>query len=591
MRSVTERCSNRPRATRCAVLAVLLACACSAVRAQAPSCAWGDGVTLPGGDTRQVLITGDGAAGVLAITWLVSYESSLSFFHVLEQGRLDPSLPADGVTIMTSADLPDRPEFSGVRACSDGVGGAYLLFRACNATTAHVRCYEIAEMRLLHLTPQGTAAPGWPALGIVLPPVAGLPSLVADIVPDAGAGSGTARGVIAAWIDGSSYASPLVYVQRFAPDGTTLWPGGLSGLAVLDGQTSRISLRLASDQAGGATVVATQLASGSSTQLEPRAGRALADGSLPWTTAGKPVVTQPTYSVSAQGLAMNEQGRWFVTLELSPISSGSHRCVTQLLTAAGARAWGLFGIDVGSSNGAAQTGLASASGLVSLHTDVDGMPRFQQQDAFGLASWGDPSEGVAADWTTPPSSQLPLITAEGHVLTVWQSGEGPPDSGIRAQELEESGGVAPGWPPAGAEVCGSLPGHYVSDAMISVGNLFVAFGSDEGSGVLPTVQRLSRAALAADTDVPPVPLALGPPSPNPARGDWTVRLALREPGDVTIEAFDIAGRRALSADLGVLAAGRHVLGVPGGASLAPGVYRIRARTGPRAAERVLVKVR
>src|SRR5580765_2572809 len=324
MRSVTERCSNRSRATPCAVLAVLLACACSVARAQAPSCAWGDGVALPGSDARQLLITDDGAAGVLAITWEVSTGApyALRFFHVLEQGKLDPGLPADGVTIVTGADLPATPAFFGVRACSDGVGGAYLLFGACNPTTAHTRCYEIAVMRLLRLTPQGTAAPGWPALGIALPPVAGLPTGGADIVPDAAAGSGTARGVIAAWIDGSSFASPPVYAQRFAPDGTTLWPGGLSGLAVLDGQTPRLSFRLAGDHAGGATVVATQRVSGSSTQFAPRAGRVLAGGSLPWTTAGKSVVVQPTCSVRAQALAMDEQGRSFVTVELSPLSGG-----------------------------------------------------------------------------------------------------------------------------------------------------------------------------------------------------------------------------------------------------------------------------
>jgi hypothetical protein len=60
---------------------------------------------------------------------------------------------------------------------------------------------------------------------------------------------------------------------------------------------------------------------------------------------------------------------------------------------------------------------------------------------------------------------------------------------------------------------------------------------------------------------------------------------------VTIEAFDIAGRRALQAELGSLPAGRHALEVPGGASLAPGVYRIRVRAGAATAERVLVRVR
>src|SRR5262249_31753025 len=107
-----------------ALFAVALTLACGAARAQAPTCAWGEGVALPGGDTREVLITDDGAAGVLAITWKVNigavFVSSLQFFHVLEQGELDPSLPAAGVTIVTGADLPAKPEFIGVRACSDG---------------------------------------------------------------------------------------------------------------------------------------------------------------------------------------------------------------------------------------------------------------------------------------------------------------------------------------------------------------------------------------------------------------------------------------------------------------------------------------
>src|SRR5262245_7346325 len=285
-----------------ALFAVALALACSAARAQAPTCAWGEGVALPGGDTREVLITDDGAAGVLAITWKVNigavFVSSLQFFHVLEQGELDPSLPAAGVTIVTGADLPSKPEFIGVRACADGAGGAYLLFRACNSTTAHLRCYELAEFRLLRLTAAGAPAPGWPALGVVLPAATGYPDprAAVDIVPDGPAGTGVARGVIAAWIEGSAGRfTPLpVDAQRFAPDGTPLWPGGVAGLKVLSAQTPLVQLRLAGDGAGGATVVATQDVSGSDTQFEARAGRVLADGSLPWSTAGVPVVNQPS---------------------------------------------------------------------------------------------------------------------------------------------------------------------------------------------------------------------------------------------------------------------------------------------------------
>ncbi|HXS81540.1 MAG TPA: hypothetical protein VN896_02385 [Methylomirabilota bacterium] len=583
------------------LLVLVLACAAPLARAQTPSCAWGSGVTLPGGDSRALLITDDGGSGVIAIVWPVIsgfmgpvYGNSLHFFHVLEQGTLDPNLPADGVPIISAPDLPSHSEFAGARVLSDGVGGAYLLFRACNSTMAHMRCYEVLQMRLLHLTAQGTIAPGWPALGVLLPPIYGFPDVhaVADIVPDGDAPVGTPHGVIAAWLD-ESLQFPPVSAQRFAPDGGTLWPGGLAGVEVLAGQATRYSLCVAGDHAGGASVVATQLVSGSTRQLETRAGRVLADGSVPWGAAGKPVVTQPTYSVSAQALTMDDQGRSFVTLDLTSIAYNPERFATQLLNAQGARAWGLFGIELGSIGyNTSASGLATPAGFVSLHTDAAGSPRYQQQDEYGSAIWGDTSDGIPADWTTPPSGQLPLTTAEGHVVTVWQSREGPPNSGIRALELDEDGGIVPGWPATGVAMCDAAPAsHNLSDAMISGGNLFVAFGSAEYSGVLPAIQRLSRAVLGARADLPARPIELSTPAPNPARGAWLARLALREAGSVSLEAFDVAGRRVLAVDLGVLPAGRHALAVPGGAELAPGVYRLRARSGNASAERMLVKVR
>jgi hypothetical protein len=289
-----------------------------------------------------------------------------------------------------------------------------------------------------------------------------------------------------------------------------LWPGGLSGVTVLDGQTQRFSFRVASDHLGGAAVVATQLVSGSNSRTETRAGRVLANGSVPWTAAGKPVVSEPAYSVAAQALAMDAQGRSFAALELYSLSGAPNRFVTQLLGTQGGRMWGILGtgIDMGVSNGPI-SGLATPFGFVSLHVNAEGIPLYQQQDESGSAIWGD---GIPADWTMPASAQWPVATSEGHVMSVWQSLEGPPNSGIRALELDEGGNVAPGWPVAGTAVCGALAGHFISDAMISGGNLFVAFGSGEGSGVLPAVQRLSRAVLAAPTDLPAQPLELSPPA-------------------------------------------------------------------------------
>jgi hypothetical protein len=62
-----ERHSTRLLALRRLALASLLAGIAATARAQAPSCAWGSGVALPGVDIRGALIADDGAAGAVRV--------------------------------------------------------------------------------------------------------------------------------------------------------------------------------------------------------------------------------------------------------------------------------------------------------------------------------------------------------------------------------------------------------------------------------------------------------------------------------------------------------------------------------------------
>ena len=341
MRFPTEGASanRRPRSGSLVTTLMAALCVASPAFAQAPECSWGNGVALPGGDTRDVLVTSDGAAGLLAITWQVNtgavYTSTIRLHHVLEQGQLDPALPADGVVIMSPAMLPEHPEYVGVRVVPDGAGGAYLLFRACISTLAHLRCWEASEMRLKHVTGDGTTVPGWPEAGRALSALGNPDPLQrVDIVPD-GVG-----GVIAAWVDTANYASgtPPVRVQRFAADGTALWPGGFDGMDVL-APPDRGTLRLAGDGAGGCVVVTSQLASGSPTRFELKAGHVENDGSLPWSSAGRSVMAQPTASSNVHAVVMDSQGRAFVTALNTPTGPGTPHFWSQLLDPSGAPLW------------------------------------------------------------------------------------------------------------------------------------------------------------------------------------------------------------------------------------------------------------
>lgn len=89
---------------------------------------------------------------------------------------------------------------------------------------------------------------------------------------------------------------------------------------------------------------------------------------------------------------------------------------------------------------------------------------------------------------------------------------------------------------------------------------------------------------------PPAALALSAPAPSPTRGTARLTLSLREAQSVTVAVYDALGRRlAVLAD-GPLAAGTHPVALDA-ATLAPGVYTIRAETTGAAVQQRLVVAR
>jgi hypothetical protein len=581
------------RAVRLLAAALLLTCA-PKTNAQAPSCAWGDGVLIPGTEVRRLALASDGGAGLLVVScpenWFdapASKVGTLRLHHVLEQGRLDPSLPEQGVTFYTPPEPNAYPGTDLARVLADGSGGAYVLMRSCNPTLAHLRCYEVSTLRLLHVSGTGTTSPGWPDSGLVIAS-RGVPYALdsGDIVPD-GAG-----GVIAAWIRSApdSYLTTSVRAQRWSATGVALWPGGEAGLELLGSAPERNNIRLAGDGAGGATFALSALTA--TGRYDAFAVRVLADGSLPWGTSGAVVLSQTGYSSSVQDVAMDANGRLFTAVLQTSIADGSNRLVTQLLTPAGARFWGTSGRVIGAAASRPVDALLLGNDYVTAHFNPSLANFLELQDVSGAPQWGPP-DGLPADWSNgAPLTSLAM--PDGNLVCLWadpgSSYLGPPTV-VHAIELEPSGEIAPGWPPAsGVEVCGGLYALTLSDAITVGGQIFVAFGNDYFPGPTPRVQRLSRAVLA----VPPSPsmnaIELSPPAPNPARGPWNVRFALREPASVALEAFDIAGRQVLQRDLGTFTPGAHVVSADDGTSLAPGVYRVRVRAAGLTAERMLVRL-
>lgn len=76
----------------------------------------------------------------------------------------------------------------------------------------------------------------------------------------------------------------------------------------------------------------------------------------------------------------------------------------------------------------------------------------------------------------------------------------------------------------------------------------------------------------------PTPLIALSSRPNPCFGAPTLEIGLPTGGRVTVDVFDVGGRRVISRALGLLPSGVHAVRFGDMARLAPGVWFVRART-------------
>jgi hypothetical protein len=83
---------------------------------------------------------------------------------------------------------------------------------------------------------------------------------------------------------------------------------------------------------------------------------------------------------------------------------------------------------------------------------------------------------------------------------------------------------------------------------------------------------------------PPIASTLGleGASPNPASGPLAIAFTLPDGGPARLEVFDLAGRKIASRDVGGLGAGRHVVELAQGRTLAPGLYLVKLTRGTEA---------
>lgn len=157
--------------------------------------------TLPTVDEQGIPV--EDARGGLFVAWHDSRAGFPQVFglHLAPSGQLYPGWPTEGLRISS------RPTFQfGVLAEADRTGGAYLKWTELTALGPRVYVKRVRD--------NGTAAPGWPADGLLVSSAGGGQD-EASLEED---GSG---GVIVAWGDSRDYetTSTDVYAQRFGNDG------------------------------------------------------------------------------------------------------------------------------------------------------------------------------------------------------------------------------------------------------------------------------------------------------------------------------------------------------------------------------------
>ena len=113
--------------------------------------------------------------------------------------------------------------------------------------------------------------------------------------------------------------------------------------------------------------------------------------------------------------------------------------------------------------------------------------------------------------------------------------------------------------------------------------------SDDPARPVLEVPVTLMANAGTPTEAAPRVLDLRLAGPNPARGAFTVELALPDASEIALDLFDARGRRVASLAKGPRAAGRHL--VVAGGDLPAGVYVLRLTAGTETQTRTLTLVR
>ena len=518
-------------------------------------------------------ITEDGLGGAI-IAWQDSRAGSNFDIYALgitPTGAAAPFYNVNGNPICTQP----RTQFT-VRVASDGNHGAYIAWK-------DERNFDW-DLFVQHVLPIGVIPAGWPVDGIPICTLPGEQRLEA-LIPD------RLGGVIATWLDLRTSGGPRgTYTSRILPT-ATLAPGWTSDGTLLGPVLYNLEGSRPGVDAAGNVIVAWSESRG--TNYNVFAQRVEVFGHL---GNPEPTITKVRDVLSDQGGRVRID--WDASyLDVNPTFGIDHYWIwrqapaaqAQLAVRKGARLVGLADLDALADPTPAEWGAITEHGLYldrGAETNAYVWEYLAEVEASGFPAYSYVA-ATTTDSTGAHNYRTPfMVQARGSGVTFWGSA---PDSGYSVDNLPPvapspffgvygSGSTALHWGPNAEADFASYrlhrgssagfvpgPGNLVSDqpdtGYVDAGpaGSFYKLAAVDAHGNVSAYALVTPQGTVSVTPRVPSVLALGTSQPNPAVTGCLIPFALPRDAMVTIDVFDIGGRRIRQLQHAALPAGEHAV--------------------------------
>lgn len=528
-------------------------------------------------DQVDEAITSDGAGGAI-VAWEDFNGGDYDIYAQRINGSGAVLWTSGGVALCTAAGNQSFPVL-----VSDGAGGAIVTWQDLRPSSNN----DIYAQRI-----NAAGVVQWAANGVAIcTQLRGqdTPNIIAD-------GSG---GAIITWQDNRSVSNEHIYAQRINAAGAVQWTG--DGVAICLATGDQNFPALASDGAAGAIVAWQDFRTATNTHIYSQ--RVNASGAVQWTANG--VVICAAANSQFQPLVTSDgAGGAVVTWNDARVGISISDIYAQRINATGAVQWAADGVALCTATNDQYTKAVTtdgAGGVIAAWWDRRTGARdiyARRINAAGTPQWT--ADGVAL-CTAADEQGIPAIAPDGSggAIVTWHDNRVFPYN-IYAQRVDASGTVQ--WTGNGVALCTAADEQLSPVAATDgAGGAIVAWQDMRNVATTATdiyAQRISgngAIPTAVSGMTPALPLAVGNNYPNPFAAETSFDVTTLRESVVSIEVFDVAGRRVRSIDVGRVPAGATRLAFDGlndrARALPSGVYFYRVHAGSETVTKKMVIAR